>query len=88
MASPLPSRSKKAVDLHGGARPVGSRIRRAPPPPPERKITPGELREKEAWVIGTGVTAVALAIAVILTAAAQWAGWSPSQYTISIVDHR
>jgi hypothetical protein len=87
MARPLPT-AKKAVDLAGGSRPVGSRIRRDPPPPPPKKVSPSELREKEAWLIGTGITVVGLAIAVVIVAAAQWAGWSPSQYRIEIVDHR
>ncbi|WP_300973465.1 hypothetical protein [Sphingomonas sp. LHG3406-1] len=85
MARPLAS-GKKAVDLAGGARRVGSRIRRDPPPPPERKVTTAELREREAWVIATGIMAVALAIGVILFAVARWSGWSPSHYTVRVED--
>jgi hypothetical protein len=85
MALPLPS-TKKAVDLAGGPRRVGSRIRRNPPPPPQKKLSAGEIREREAWVVGIGIVAVALAITVIAVAVGHWAGWSPSDYQIVIED--
>jgi hypothetical protein len=79
-----PSRSaKQTVDLAGGG-PKVSRIRRDPPPPPPKKVTPGELREREAKVILAGLFAAGLAIALILFQIGQWAGWSPSDYTIVI----
>jgi hypothetical protein len=83
MAQPLPVR-KQAVDLAAGPRKVGSRIRRAPPPPPEKKLSAADIREREAWVMGVGMSAVALALMVILLAAAHWAGWTPSNYVISL----
>lgn len=82
MTRPLPS-GKRTVDLAGGPRKV-SRIRRDPPPPPPRKVTPGELRSQEAKVILVGLAAAALAIALILVQIGQWAGWSPTDYTIVI----
>jgi hypothetical protein len=85
MAQPLGS-GKKAVDLAGGARKLGSRIRRAPPPKPEKKLSAAELREREAWLIGTGMLAFGIALAVILFAIGRWAGWSPADYTILIRD--
>jgi hypothetical protein len=85
MARPLAS-GKKAVDLAGGPRRVGSRIRRAPPPPPPKKLSAVEIRERETWVVVTGIVAVALALAVIMAAVGQWAGWSPAQYEIIITE--
>jgi hypothetical protein len=79
---------KKAVDLAGGPRRVGSRIRRAPPSKPEKKLSASELREREAWVIGTGMLAVALAISLIMLSVARWGGWRPSDYTISLHERR
>lgn len=83
MARPL-APGKKPVDITGGPRPVGSRIRRAPPPKPERKVSAAELREREAWVIGTGMVAVALSLVVILVSVARWEGWSPAHYQVEI----
>lgn len=85
MAKPLPVR-KQAVDLAGGPRKVGSRIRRAAPPKPEKPMTRAELREREAWTIGIGIVAFALALTIILFAAGKWGGWSPSHYTLVIKD--
>lgn len=85
MANPLPVR-KQAVDLAMGPRKVGSRIRRAPPPPPEKKLSAAEVREREAWMIGIGVLAVAMALMIILLAAARWSGWSPAQYHVTLSD--
>lgn len=81
------SSSKQTVDLSRTPLKV-SRIRRDPPPPPPRKVTPGELRAVEAKAIVIGLTAFGLAIAVLLYQAAQWAGWSPADYTIVIRDNR
>ena len=83
MARPLAS-GKKAVDLAGGPRKLGSRIRRAPPPKPEKKLSAAELREREAWLIGTGILVFGIALAVILIAVGRWAGWSPADYVITI----
>lgn len=85
MARPLAS-GKKAVDLASGPRKVGSRIRRAPPPKPEKKLTAAELRQREMWLIVTGMVAVALSLVVIMVATARWGGWSPSDYVVVIND--
>ena len=81
MASPSP-RAKKTVDMAAPALRV-SRIRRDPPPP-ERKVTAGEVRESEAWSVVLGIGLMALALLVILVALNNAAGWSPSQYTVYI----
>jgi hypothetical protein len=83
MAQPLPVR-KQAVDLAGGPRKVGSRIRRAPPPKPEKQLSAAEVREREAWVVGVGILAVAMALMIVVLAAARWAGWSPADYEITV----
>jgi hypothetical protein len=64
--------------------PKVSRIRRNPPAPPPKKVTPGELRQHEAKVILVGLIAAGLAIALILVQIANWAGWSPSNYHLII----
>ena len=83
MARPL-APGKKAVDIAGGPRRVGSRIRRAPPPKPEKQVSAAELREREAWLVGSGMLAVALALAVVLLSVARWEGWSPAHYQIVV----
>jgi hypothetical protein len=87
MARPLSS-AKKTVDLSGPKPPPGSRIRRDPPPPPPRVVTPAEVRERETWVVATGIAAVGLALAIVMVAVADYAGWSPSHYTLVIEDKR
>lgn len=83
MAQPMPTR-KQAVDLAAGPRKLGSRIRRAPPPKPEKKFTAAELREREARLMVTGMVAIALALVVILFAVGRWGGWTPAEYRIVI----
>lgn len=84
MARPLHS-GKSSVNL--AAPPVrASRIRRDPPPPPPKIVTAAEVREREAWNIVIGVIAIGLALFVILLAFNNYAGWSPSQYSIEIHD--
>jgi hypothetical protein len=86
MARPRP-KDKKTVNLAtGGAR--VSRIRRDPPPPPPRKITPGELRDREARTIVLGLAVFVAALGIVLVHLTQWAGWSPRDYTITIRDTR
>lgn len=84
MARPFRS-DKQTVDLAVRG-PTVSRIRRDPPPPPPRKVTPGELRAREAKVIVIGVLAFGLAIFVLLVQLGQWAGWSPADYVIVLSD--
>ena len=74
---------KQTVDL-AKTGPRVSRIRRDPPPPPPRKVSPGELRSREARIIVIGLVTFGLAIAVLLFHFGQWAGWSPADYTIVI----
>ena len=83
MARPLQTR-KNAVDLAAPG-PRVSRIRRDPPPP-VKLITAAEIRERHARTIIVGVTAFALALFAILIGFSNVAGWSPSQYTIRIVE--
>ena len=85
MARPLAS-GKKTVNLASGPRPVGSRIRRAPPPPPPKQRSAAEVREREAWVIGTGIVAIALALAVVTFSVMRWSGWSPNQHQVVFHD--
>jgi hypothetical protein len=82
MASPL--KPKQAVDL---AAPVvrASRIRRDPPPP-VKVVTAAEIKERDARHIAIGIAVFALAALTLLLAATNAAGWSPSQYTITIKD--
>lgn len=82
MASP-----KKVVDLSGPRRAV-SRIRRDPPPPPPRKVTKAELREQEARVVLIGIVTVGLAIFVLTMQLGRAAGWSPSQYVITVEERQ
>ena len=81
MASPLPT-NKKTVDL---ATPVPrvSRIRRDPPPP-VKKVSVADIKERDAWTIVIGIVTFALALSVIVIGFSNVAGWSPRQYTIHI----
>ena len=81
MASPLPT-NKKTVDL---ATPVPrvSRIRRDPPPP-VKKVSTADIKEREARTIVIGIGIFALALFIILIGFSNIAGWSPRQYTIHI----
>lgn len=86
MAAPLPT-AKKPVDLAQGGGVRVSRVRRDPPPKvKDKSLTRAELREREAWTVAIGITAVALALFVILVAVSRWAGWSLSDYEIIIRD--
>lgn len=80
MARPLRT-DKQTVDLRA-AGPKVSRIRRDPPPPPPRKISPSELRSREARIILVGLIASGLILVILLVQIGRWAGWSPADYTI------
>ena len=81
MASPL-QRRKKSVDLAAPG-PRVSRVRRDPPPV-EKVLTVGEIRERNARNMVIGIIAFALALFIVLIGFTNAAGWSPSQYTIEI----
>jgi hypothetical protein len=76
---------KQTVDL-ARTGPRVSRIRRDPPPQPPRKVTPGELRSREARIIVIGLVTFGLAIAVLLFQFGRWAGWSPADYRIVVTE--
>lgn len=88
MAAPLStsaaSRStKRKVDLAApGVR--GSRIRRHPPPPPAKEVSPEELRERERRRAIAGVTALALAISLIIVGIAYNWGFTLAGFTIHL----
>ena len=82
MAAPLPT-AKKTVDLAASRGVRVSRIRRDPPPTVKEKvITRAELRWREAWMLAIGITAMAIALFVVLIAISRWAGWSLTDYEI------
>ena len=82
MAAPLPT-AKKTVDLAASRGVRVSRIRRDPPPTVKEKvITRAELRRREAWMLAIGITAMAIALFVVLIAVSRWAGWSLTDYEI------
>ena len=82
MAAPLPT-AKKTVDLAASRGVRVSRIRRDPPPTvKEKTITRAELRRREAWMVAIGITAMTVALFVVLIAISRWAGWSLTDYEI------
>jgi hypothetical protein len=82
MAAPLPT-AKKTVDLAATRGMRVSRIRRDPPPVvKEKTFTRAELRQREAWMMAVGITAMAVALFVVLVAVSRWAGWSMTDYEI------
>jgi len=82
MAAPLPT-AKKTVDLATSRGGRVSRIRRDPPPRvKEKTITRAELRQREAWMMAIGITAMTVALFVVLIAVSRWAGWSLTAYEI------
>lgn len=87
MAAPLPT-AKKSVDLAAGGSVRASRVRRDPPPKDkDRTLTRAELREREAWAMALGISAVTVALFVVLVAISRWAGWSLSDYEIVWREH-
>ena len=82
MASPLKS-AKPTVNLAMSG-PKVSRIRRDPPPPKLKEISIEERNERDRRNAVIGVLLFTLALMVILFAVSNWAGWSPSQYTIYV----
>jgi hypothetical protein len=72
---------KKTVELQTEA--PRSRIRRDPPPVVKDKVYVSP-DERDRWVVTVGVVAFALALFVIILAASNYAGWSPSQYNVQV----
>ncbi len=83
MAAPLPTK-KTSVDLSKGAVRRVSRIRRDPPPPPAKKLTQAELRQREAWTIAVGITVLALALFVVSFYLGKLSLWEPEPITIEL----
>jgi hypothetical protein len=81
MASPLQT-GKKSVNLASSPARV-SRIRRDPPPIPQ-KIAVRDPDERDARTVVIGIVSFALAIVIITIALSSAYGWSPSQYNIEI----
>ena len=81
MASPLKPGKQPVVLAPDGTR--VSRIRRDPPPLARKTVIP-DRDERDRWAVPVGIVAFALAIVVVVVALGSWAGWSPSQYTVSI----
>jgi hypothetical protein len=86
MASPLSTggaaRAKKTVDLAGGKRVRGSRIRRAAPPAPVKEMTKEEMRERERRIALIGIVSVALAVSGIVWGIGNNWDFSLAGYTI------
>ena len=80
MASPLQTR-KQTVNLASGDVRV-SRIRRDPPPKVKEKVVDRD--ERNRWDAVIGVTAITLAILVIIYAVGSYNGWTPREYTVEM----
>ena len=81
MAKPLAS-GKQSVDLAAGGVRV-SKIRREPPPVVKRlSLEDRDDRDRRMAIVG--VVLFALALVVILIGLGNFAGWSPSQYTVRV----
>jgi hypothetical protein len=80
MARPLKA-GKQSVNLASGELRV-SRIRRDPPPKVKEKIVDRD--ERNRWDAIVGVTAITIAILVIIYAVSSYNGWTPREYTIEV----
>lgn len=83
MARPLQT-AKPTVDLASKG-PRVSKIRRDPPPLVKQTVVP-DRDETDRRLAAFGIIAFALAIVVLIFALGNWAGWSPSQYTVTVKD--
>ena len=83
MSSSLPSR-KSSVNL---AAPVVrvSRIRRDPPPA-VKELSAADIKEQDARSVTIGIVTLGLAIFVLMIGIGNASGWSPTQYSITLVD--
>ena len=81
MASPLKT-GKQAVDLAASSVRV-SKIRRDPPPV-KNEVSIADRDDRDRRLAFIGVVAFAIAIVALIIALGNWAGWSPSQYTVRV----
>ena len=80
MANPLQT-GKKSVNL---ATPVrGSRIRRDPPPI-AKKIIIRDPEERDQRTVVIGISAFAIAIAIVMFGISINYGWSPAEYNVEL----
>jgi hypothetical protein len=82
MLSPLFT-AKRSVDLTA-AQVRASRVRRDPPPPQTRKLSPRDRDERDHRRGVIGIVAVALMLFAITLGLPNAAGWSPRQYVIRL----
>lgn len=82
MANPLRA-GKQSVDLTAPAR--VSRIRRDPPPA-AKKLALHDRNERDRRDGVVGIIAFTLAILAVTVGLGNAAGWSPSQYSITLAD--
>ena len=83
MARPLQSR-KQSVDLASSPGPRVSKIRRDPPPPPEKPKALRHPDEVNRAAVVIGVAAFALAMVVLIFAFGSYSGWSPKEYRLEL----
>lgn len=83
MAAPLPTK-KTTVDLGKDTPRRVSRIRRDPPPPPEKPLSAAEVRQREGLAIVIGIVATALALIVLAFQLSNIAGWRPGTIVINL----
>ena len=72
---------KQSVNLASGEVRV-SRIRRDPPPKVKEKVV--DPKERDRWDAVVGITAVTIAVLVIIYAISSYNGWSLRQYTVEM----
>ena len=81
MANPLQT-GKKSVDLASSQRRV-SRIRRDPPPI-AKKIVIRDPEERDQRTVVIGISAFAIAIAIVMFGISINYGWQPAEYNIEL----
>ena len=81
MANPLQT-GKKSVDLASSGRRV-SRIRRDPPPI-AKKIVVRDAEERDQRTVVIGISAFAIAIAIVMFGISINYGWQPAEYTVEL----
>ena len=79
MAKPLQT-AKPTVDLATGEKRV-SKIRRDPPPVAKKTLVP-DRDESDRRSVAIGIVLFTLAVVAVVFALGNWAGWSPSEYTV------